>query len=236
MKQNELLNYARKYGIRLSDNQATQLLQDMSLVLDYNKKINLTAIKNEEDFVDKHLIDSLLCNIHEDNQNLKILDIGTGGGFPGIPLAIKYPNDRFTLLDSTEKKIKTVEKIASEIGLKNVSCITGRAEELAREKTFRESFDVVVSRGVADYAILLELCTSFLKKGGLFFSWKGPKYKDEINNARSAMELLNMKIIEIKSELLLKSEEVHVIIIAEKKDHTPEKYPRSFGKIKKRPL
>lgn len=236
MKQNELLNYAKNYDINLNENQATQLLQDMALVLDYNKKINLTAIKNETDFIDKHLIDSLLCSIHEDDQDLKILDIGTGGGFPGIPMAIKYPNYRFTLLDSTEKKVKTVEKIANEIGLKNVSCIAGRAEELARDKSFRESFDVVVSRGVADYAILLELCTPFLKKNGLFFSWKGPKYKDEIINAKSAIDLLNMNIIEIKSEILLKSEEVHVIIIAEKKDHTPDNYPRSFGKIKKRPL
>ncbi|SDX85800.1 16S rRNA (guanine(527)-N(7))-methyltransferase RsmG [Eubacterium barkeri] len=236
MSVEEFINYCKEYGIVLDSNQADQLLGFMDEVRLMNDQINLTAITEEIPFIDKHLVDSLLCDLDSLPAGAQILDIGTGGGFPGVPLAIKYPELEFFLLDSTAKKLKAVEEITTHLGLTNVHFLAGRAEEYAQESVHREKYQGVTSRGVAGYPLLLELCMPFLKNGGCFYSWKGKKYKEEIKESQNALKILNGEISDIKKHLLLKSDEVHVIIQCRKSGTIPEKYPRNYGTIKKRPL
>ncbi len=229
-------SYAEKYGLEMSDRQASKLTEYMERLLKINEQINLTAIRDETAFIDKHLIDSCICDLSKIKDGSSVLDVGTGGGFPGIPLAIRYPNLKFVLLDATEKKIKAIQKIAQEIGVENASFLVGRAEELAKKKENREKYDVVVSRGVADYAVLCELCLPFLKNGGIFYAWKGKRYKEEIKQADKAVKILKSKIEDVKKHILLKTDEEHVIIQCRKTDCIDIKYPRNYGAIKKKPL
>lgn len=236
MTVHELCQYAASYDITITEAQGELLLSDMAQVLLINQTHNLTAIKTEDEFVDKHLIDSILCDLSHLSEGSKVLDIGTGGGFPGIPLAIIYPKLNFTLMDSTEKKIHAVETIAAELGLSNVQCIADRAENMAKSPLHREHYDAVVSRGVATYNVLAELCFPFVKIGGSFFAWKGPHYKEELEQSEKALSILGGKISQIKKKELIKTSEIHVIIEAQKMKETPKKYPRNYGAIKKKPL
>ena len=231
-----LLKEAEHYQLNLTHAQSELLVRDMELVLDINEIHNLTAITEESAFVEKHLLDSVLCDLGKLKPGSTVLDIGTGGGFPGIPLAICYPDLKFTLMDATEKKIRLVGEIAEKLGLNNVRCICGRAEVLAKDPAYRENFDAVVSRGVAAYRILAELCLPFVKPGGFFYAWKGPGYTEELTDAANALKILKGKITGTKSEKLLKSNEVHVIIECHKEASAPAKYPRNYGAIKKKPL
>ncbi len=232
----EFISYAQDHGVTLSESQGQLLLTYMAEILEINQYMNLTAIREEEAFIDKHLVDSLVCDLSALPQGAKVIDIGTGGGFPGVPLAIKYPELHFVLLDSTAKKLKALDEICQNMGIANVSFITGRAEEISQKKGQRESYDAVVSRGVADYAILSELCLPFLKDGGSFYSWKAKRYQEEIDRAKNALTTLNSEIADINQHLLLKSDEVHVIIQCRKSGSIPKEYPRAFATIKKKPL
>lgn len=236
MEPQELKTYADQYGIRMTNEQAALMLWDMDKVLEINEIHNLTAIVEETAFIDKHLIDSCLCDLSSLPPKSKVLDLGTGGGFPGIPLAILYPHLEFTLLDATEKKIRIVASIAEELGLKNVGVLSGRAEALAKETGYREQFDAVVSRGVAAYGILAELCLPFVRPHGCFYSWKGPKYQTECEEAARALEVLKGRIVKVQATHLANVSEDHMMIICKKTAPTPECYPRNYGTIKKKPL
>ena len=222
-----------KLPISITDEQFEQLEKLMAAVILMNQKVNLTSITNQEDFVKRHLFDSLAVTMPVGNT---VLDVGTGGGFPGLPLAVCYPERQFTLLDATKKKIEAVKEIADTANIQNVSYLIGRAEELSKDEKHREQFSIVVSRAVATYAVLSELCLPFVKLGGYFLAWKGPNGENEMIEAGRATLMLGGDQAEIKDKNVLKNRGVHVIISCEKKHETPKKYPRSYGKIKKKPL
>jgi 16S rRNA (guanine527-N7)-methyltransferase len=211
-----------------------KLIKFKDMVLEENKKMNLTSIVEDNEFIEKHLFDSLTILDYFDYTNKKIMDLGTGAGFPGIPLAIMLPNTSFVLVDSTKKKCDFVEFVASTLGLKNVKVICSRAEEL--EGVYRGFFDFTVSRAVSYLPALLELSIPFLKVGGKMISYKSIKYKEEIKDSESALKTLNASVIDVKEIKLPLSKEERFNIIINKDKGTCGKFPRSFALIKKRPL
>lgn len=209
----------------------------MDGIIEWNEKINLTSITDRDEFIVKHYIDSIMCVPCKEFQNAKkIIDVGTGGGFPGIPLAIAAPDKEFVLMDSLNKRIKIINMLCAEIGINNVTAIHARAEELARNKNYRESYDLCVSRAVANLSTLSEYCLPFIKKGGYFLSYKGPDSKKEIIDARNAINILGGKIQRDEKATLENFNLEHKIIYIEKVKKTPAKYPRKAGTPSKEPL
>lgn len=232
----KLMAAGEKCGIAINQEQSRLMILYMEKLLVMNEKINVTRITDEDEFIEKHLIDSLTCLQFIDKNNKSILDIGTGGGFPGVPLAIMLPDVEITMMDATGKKLRVIENICQEIGLYNVEFLHGRAEEFGRDPAYREGYDCIVSRAVANLCLLSELCLPLVKKGGQFIALKGKNYLDEMDEGEKAIKVLGGKITGIESCLLLQSDLVHVIILVEKVKNTPAKFPRSFGKIKKEPF
>lgn len=232
----KLIDLAAQASIMISRSQADKLLAYMDALLLKNKAINLTRITDEDEFILLHLLDSLtLLPLINENQN-KILDLGTGGGFPGVPLAIMLPDREFLLLDSTRKKLTVVEEIVRSLEIENVNVVHGRAEELAHDRRYREGFDLVVSRAVANLASLSEYALPFVKVTGTFFSMKGRDYESELAVGKKAIKKLGGEIIAIERAILPHSDYDHVIIVMEKLRPTPDGLPRNSGKIKKEPL
>lgn len=220
--------------IKITDEQARRLYDLMVVEKNLNERINLTRITGDVEFVEKNILDSLACPL-EENEKL-ILDVGTGGGFPGLPMAVCYPDRKFVLLDATAKKIRAVAYIAEQVNLQNVSFLTGRAEDFAKDERYREQFDVVTSRAVASLDILDELCLPFVKVGGRFCAWKGQKYKEELSAAKVGLKKLGADKITIVQKLLLKNMSSHVIIQCDKNHATSKDYPRNYGRMVKKPL
>ncbi|WP_303871443.1 16S rRNA (guanine(527)-N(7))-methyltransferase RsmG [Acetobacterium wieringae] len=233
-KRIEKLIYLGKLAeIVINETQAEKLIAYMDLLLERNKHINLTRIVDEDEFIKLHLLDSLTLLKLIKNPQTKILDVGTGGGFPGIPLAIMLEEADVTLMDSTKKKLSVVQSIASELGISNIKTLHGRAEELGQDHQHREKYDVVTSRAVANLTLLSEYCLPLTKVGGQFLSMKGRDYQEELNAAQIPIDVLGGKIAAIEKGLLLQSEYVHVIINVKKIKPTPNNFPRIHGKIKK---
>lgn len=232
----KLMAAGEKCGIAINQEQSRLMILYMEKLLVMNEKINVTRITDEDEFIEKHLIDSLTCLQFIDKKNKSILDIGTGGGFPGVPLAIMLPDVEITMMDATGKKLRVIENICQEIGIRNVEFLHGRAEEFGRDPAYREGYDCIVSRAVANLCLLSELCLPLVKKGGQFIALKGKNYLDEMDEGEKAIKVLGGKITGIESCLLLQSDLVHVIILVEKVKNTPDKFPRTFGKIKKEPF
>lgn len=206
------------------------------LLLDWNEKINLTRITEEEEIQIKHFLDSLtLLFLPYFKKEAKILDLGTGAGFPGLPLALVLPELHVTLMDSLNKRIKFLELVIQELKIKNTLAIHGRAEELARTDTYRERYDVCLSRAVARLNILVEYCLPFVKVGGHFISMKAEDADIEVNEAQKAIEILGGQIIKQVSFDLFGSEKRQLIVIKKIKE-TKEIYPRGGGKPRKNPL
>ena len=208
--------------------------------LDYNSKVNLIS-KNDSKFLyEKHIYDSLAFNLFYKkyilkNNKLTLLDIGTGGGFPAIPIALKYNNIEVIAIDSINKKINFIKLTAKELEIKNIHPICKRAEEL--DKNMFESFDIVTSRAMASLNIILEYAIPFLKTNGFFISYKSLKADEEIKNAQNALKILNAEIIDkIEYSLPLKEENKRYLIVIKKTASTPNQYPRMNGLIKKAPL
>lgn len=214
-----------------------KLLAYRDAVLEWNNKVNLTSITNPEEFLHKHYVDSLLCaDSKELLQARKIIDVGTGGGFPGIPLAIFFPDKKFVLLDSLQKRLKIVRELADEIGLRNVEVVHGRAEDLARLQKYREQFDLCVSRAVANLSTLSELCLPFVKVGGTFVSYKGPNCNGEVTDAQNAIQALGGKLQRVdlpRPETFITD---HTMIYIYKEEKTPLTYPRKAGTPAKEPI
>jgi 16S rRNA (guanine527-N7)-methyltransferase len=209
----------------------------MHLVLEWNEKVNLTAITDRDEFITRHFIDSLCCLPHEEYRSSKnVIDVGTGAGFPGIPLAIMSPDKEFLLIDSLNKRIKIINEIISAIGLKNVTAIHGRAEELARNKEYREQFDICVSRAVSRMSVLSEYCLPFVKKGGWLAAYKGSDIEQELEDAHSALGKLGGKVISIKETDMMQFGISHHIVYIQKTMNTPKLYPRKAGMPERKPL
>lgn len=225
-----------KIGISLDDTALKRFDIYMRLVIEWNQKINLTAITEREEFIVKHLYDSLtLLSAVQIENNSSIIDIGTGAGFPGIPLLIARPDIQLALLDSLNKRMKFLKDyVLPEIGL-SAEVIHGRAEELSKTSQYREKYDFAVSRAVANLSSLSEYCIPFVKVNGLFVSMKGPNIEEELDNAGNAVNTLGGKVKKVEN-LVLPDESTRNIIVIEKVSKTLEKYPRRGVKINKNPL
>ena len=220
--------------IKIDENQKNQLVSYMELTLKANESFNLTANDTKESFMIKNIIDSLLIVKNLDLDEKNILDLGSGAGLPGIPLAIYYKNTNFTLLEPLTKRANFLKEIAQKIGLKNVKVVNDRAEIFI--KNARESFDFVTSRAVSRLNILLELSIPFLKVGGKLIAYKGINYQEEINESKNALDLLSSKIIAIEEENLVQINEKRYNIFIQKNQKTSQKYPREYRLIKKKAL
>ena len=225
---NELIS---KYNIK-SNNITKQLYTYMECILESNNNINLTSITNPNEFIVKHFIDSLIISEYIDGN--KILDIGTGAGFPGIPLAINNPDKNFVLLDSVNKKLNVIRGTLPKISINNVDVIHSRAEDLARDNEYREQFDCVVSRAVANLTTLVEYMLPFVKVGGMIICLKGPNYEQELMDASKAIDILGGKVEKTLS-FNIEDNERNIIFIKKYKI-TPEKFPRGQGKPLKEPI
>lgn len=222
-------------GISLNETQIKQFLDYYELLVETNKVMNLTAITEFDEVIEKHFLDSLsLCRIYDLNREIRVLDLGTGAGFPGVPLKIAFPQIRLVLADSLNKRIKFLENVVGELSLQNVSCVHGRAEEMGRNKEYREQFDLCVSRAVANLSSLSEYCIPFVKEGGAFISYKSGEIEEEANAAKKAISVLGGELKEIYKFDLYEQKRSFVII--DKKKKTPKAYPRKAGTPTKEPL
>ncbi len=224
----------KKLNIIPTQEQLEALDKYKNMLIEYNKKFNLTAIKTDEEIYLKHFYDSLtLIKAIDLNQDLKLLDIGTGAGFPGLVLKIMFPSLNITLLDSNNKKITFLETVIKELNLKKIKCIYGRAEEL--NNSYREYFDIVTSRAVSHLRILSELSIPYLKIEGLFLPMKG-NIAEELNESDSTLKALKSHILEIIEFNLPIENSKRAILKIKKEEISPIIYPRPYDKITKKPL
>lgn len=221
----KLIDNAKSIGIELNMFHVKQFEKYQQLLLDWNEKINLTAITEENDIITKHFIDSLTCLKYIKN-NDKIIDVGTGAGFPGIPIKIVSRETKLTLLDSLNKRIVYLDDVVNNLKLENVETIHGRAEELGQNDKYREKYDIVTARAVANLKVLSEYCLPFVKVGGKFVCMKGSEYKDEVEEAKAHIGNLGGKITEIEEIILPETDIKHTIIVIEKINLTPKNFPR----------
>lgn len=235
---NTLKNGLNDLNIDLDKEQEDKFKDYKRLLQEWNEKIDITTIVEDKEVDIKHFLDSLTLVDTElfEGEDLKVIDIGTGGGFPGLPLKIYNDDLDITLMDSLNKRITFLKDVISELKLDNIDAIHGRAEELSRTKEYREQYDIAVSRAVASLDTLAEYCIPFVKVGGYFISMKGPEYMEEMNEAKRAIDTLGGRIVDSYNIRIPESDIEHSIIIIEKIKNTPKIYPRGGGKPRKKPL
>ena len=209
----------------------------MRLVLRRNETVNLTAITEREAFIKKHFIDAILCAADSEVQAAKrVIDVGTGAGFPGVPLALLFPEKEFVLIDAIDKRVKIVRELCAAVEIPNIAAIHGRAEDLAGDPGYREQFDLCVSRAVAKLSILAEYCLPFVKKGGFFLAYKGAGTEEERLQAENALRILGGGTIEEREASLTGFDLKRALLVIEKTADTPPEYPRKAGVPSKKPL
>ena len=224
-------------GLSLSKEQIEKFLRYYELLIEWNEKINLTAITTYEDVLKKHFVDSLsLCKAMDVDQGLTVIDVGTGAGFPGLALKIAFPNLKMTLLDSLQKRIVFLNQVIEELKLSDIETIHGRAEDYAGKAEYREGFDLCVSRAVANLSTLSEYCLPFVKMGGQFISYKSEKIEEEMKQAKNAITILGGEVKKQVEFTLPSSDIYRNLVVIEKKKNTPKKYPRKAGLPSKEPL
>ena len=224
-------------GLELNDRQKKQFHRYFQLLVEWNEKINLTAITAEDEVYLKHFYDSLapILQGYILNEPISLLDIGAGAGFPSLPMKILFPQLEVTIIDSLNKRIQFLHLLAEELGLEGVHFYHGRAEDFAQDKQFRAQFDLVTARAVARMQVLSELTIPFLKVGGRLIALKASSAEDELNQAKNALSLLFAKVLE-NVDYQLPNGDPRTLTIVEKKKETPNKYPRKAGVPNKRPL
>ena len=221
-----------RLGQPWDENRLAQFETYMEGVLSWNEKVNLTAITDRQMFLVKHFADSLLCLPFEEYKKAKrVIDVGTGAGFPGAP-----SDKEFVLMDSLNKRLKIIDELTEKIGLTNVQTIHARAEDLARDKGHREKYDLCVSRAVANLATLAEYCIPFIKVGGYLLAYKGPDADAEIEEARKAISILGGQLVKVEKTPLAGFDLDHRILFIKKMKNTSSKYPRKSGIPSKEPL
>lgn len=231
----KFLDGLEELHISLTDAQIGQFVTYYEMLVEKNKVMNLTAITEFDEVIEKHFLDSLsLIRVHELTGEVSVMDMGTGAGFPGIPLKIAFPNLNVTLVDSLKKRILFLQDVINELGLEKIEAVHARAEELGKKKDYREQFDIVVSRAVANLASLGEYCIPFVKLGGQFISYKSGEIEEEVKNAKNAVFLLGGKVKEVYKFDLYEQKRSFVVI--EKVKGTPKTYPRKAGTPTKEPL
>lgn len=228
----------KEIGVTLSDRQMKQFYSYYKILIEWNSMVNLTAITQMEVVVTKHFVDSLSLIRAVDNldsADYSLIDVGTGAGFPGIPLKIAFPQLKVTLLDSLNKRVKFLNEVIEQLELNNIAAIHGRAEDLGHDNVSRETFDLCVSRAVANIATLSEYCIPFVKTGGYFVPYKSGKIEEELDAGKGAIKKLNGEIESVETFKLPNSDERSFVKIA-KKGKTNKLYPRKAGMPSKEPL
>lgn len=238
MSREELLKSgAASIGVTLNEKQITQFIKYYEILVEWNSFMNLTGITEYEEVVQKHFVDSLaLCKSIDISKVNNLIDIGTGAGFPGVPLKIAYPHLKVTLLDSLQKRIKFLNEVVSQLELEGVETIHGRAEDFAKPSMKRETYDVCVSRAVANLASLSEYCLPYVNLGGYFIPYKSGKVEEELEESKKAVFLLGGKIEEEVKFSLPDSDISRSLIKIKKVSATPKKYPRKSGLATKEPI
>ena len=235
----QLQKQAQEIGIILTEKQIAQFQTYYDRLIETNKVMNLTAITELEEVISKHFIDSLLLiQAYPDiaGQKLKVLDLGTGAGFPGIPLKIAFPSLQITLMDSLNKRVKFLKSVIDELKLCDIEAVHGRAEEAARNTTYREQFDLCVSRAVANLATLSEYTLPFVKIGGMCIPYKAAGVEEEVDTAKKAIQILGGKLTTVKKVALPETEIERSFILINKVKKTPKTYPRKPGTASKEPI
>ena len=233
---NRLQESFQTQKIDVSEKQCKKFFEYMKLLIEWNEKINLTAIVEPGQVITKHFLDSLTILNYIGTKQQKIIDVGTGAGFPGIPIKIMDDLSEITLLDSLNKRIIFLQEVINKNNLKNIRAIHGRAEDFGQDKLYREKYDVCVARAVAPMNILVEYLLPFARVNGICICMKGANIEEELEEAKKAINLLGGKIEKVESFGLSGSEDRRNIIIIRKISKTPEQYPRKAGTAKKYPI
>lgn len=226
-------------SVTLSDRQLEQFFRYYQLLTEWNQVMNLTAITELDEVVTKHFVDSLTLVKAVDREEIKewrVLDLGTGAGFPGIPLKIVFPHLRMVLLDSLNKRVKFLDEVIRSLDLKEIDAVHGRAEDFGRDGDYREKFDLCVSRAVANLSTLSEYCLPFVKTGGFFISYKSGEVEEEIRHAKGAWKLLGGRLENVVEFSLPGTDMDRSLIKVKKVEGTNKKYPRKAGMPGKEPL
>ena len=231
----EIMEYVEELGIKLSKEQAEMFFDYMNLLLEWNEKINLTAITEEKEVIVKHFVDSLTIAKYIP-EGASLVDVGTGAGFPGIPLKIIREDLKITLLDSLQKRINFLDVVIKELNLKNVETIHARVEEFGKNSKYRESFEVATSRAVANLSTLTEYLLPLVKVGGIAVCMKGSSIEEELETSKKAINVLGGKVSNVFEFDLPKTDIKRNIVIVDKINKTPSKYPRKPGMPSKEPI
>ncbi len=233
----KFLSDLKEMNITLSKKQIEQFLMYFELLTEWNRVMNLTAITEYDEVVSKHFVDSLsLIKAYDLSKEIQVIDVGTGAGFPGMPLKIAFPHLQITLLDSLNKRINFLNCVINTLGLTGIQAVHGRAEDFAKPSAFREKYDLCVSRAVANMTTLSEYCLPFVKVGGQFISYKSEKLMEELESAQNAIYLLGGQIKEQIEFVLPGSDVYRNLLVIGKIKETPKKYPRKAGLPAKEPL
>ena len=226
------------HGLVLNDQQIDQFERYFQLLVEWNEKMNLTAITQREEVYLKHFYDCLmvLWNMPLEDYALQLCDVGAGAGFPSIPLKIAHPELQVTIVDSLQKRLTFIEHLAEELGLEGVSCVHGRAEDVGQNPAYRGQFDIVTARAVASLNVLAEYCLPLVKIGGQFLALKAQKSDQELEEARAAIRILGAKLIKVTEDQLPVEAADRRYILIQKTKETPNKYPRKAGKPAKNPI
>lgn len=238
MKYFELMkNACDSVGMNFDEDKYNKFITYKNLLQEWNEKINLTAITEDEEVIKKHFIDCIKAFSENQFKEAKtLIDVGTGAGFPGLPIAIMRENLNITLLDSLNKRVNFLNIVKNSLNLTNVTTIHSRAEDGARNKELREKFDIATSRAVANMAVLSEFCLPYVKVGGYFIALKGPAITDELNDAKNAIGTLGGKLIEVIEVSVEGTDLKHNLVVIKKVKETPKTYPRKAGSITKKPI
>ena len=238
MKYFELMkNACDSVEMNFDEDKYNKFITYKNLLQEWNEKINLTAITEDEEVIKKHFIDCIKAFSENQFKEAKtLIDVGTGAGFPGLPIAIMKEDLNITLLDSLNKRVNFLNIVRNSLNLTNVTTIHSRAEDGARNKELREKFDIATSRAVANMAVLSEFCLPYVKVGGYFIALKGPAITDELNDAKNAIGTLGGKLIEVIEVSVEGTDLKHNLVVIKKVKETPKTYPRKAGSITKKPI